>query len=364
MVNKGGKTRVAIIGTVGLPAAYSGFETLAEHLVRYNERQDLPLDLTVYCSTRHFRERPAHYHGATLRYVDLDANNASSLVYDAVSMASAVRHGVNTILLLGVSGAWVLPFVRLFTRARIVTNIDGVEWRREKWRGVARWVLRMSERLAVRWSHAVVADNGAIVEYIRQTYGSDSHLIAYGGDHALETPGQPFPGLPPRYALALCRIEPENNVDMILETFAGHSPLPLVFIGNWDRSPYGRDLKQRYASRDDIVILDPIYDIAPLRTIREGCAMYIHGHSAGGTNPSLVEMMHFGKPILAFDCLFNRESTDHAAIFFKDSGDLRDKINAGVDPARGNGMAVIARDRYTWNEVGKAYVALVQATDR
>lgn len=364
MVDKGGEIRVAIIGTVGLPAAYSGFETLAEHLVRYNERAGAPLDLTVYCSSRHFKERPARYHGATLRYVDLDANNASSLVYDAVTMASAVRHGVDTILLLGVSGAWVLPFVRLFTQTRIVTNIDGIEWRREKWRGIAKWVLRISERLAVRWSHAVVADNGAIVDYVRQAYGSESHLIAYGGDHALDTPGQPFPGLPARYALALCRIEPENNVHMILEAFAGDLPLPLVFIGNWDRSSYGRALKRQYASHDNIVILDPIYNTAPLRTIREGCAVYIHGHSAGGTNPSLVEMMHFGKPILAFDCVFNRKSTDQSAIFFKDGGDLREQINAGVDPASGDRMAVIARDRYNWDEIGKAYVTLVQTTNR
>jgi len=363
MVEIGNKPRVAIVGTVGLPAAYSGFETLAEHLVRYNERENKPLDLTVYCSAPQFEEWPETYHGATLRYVSLDANNASSLLYDAVSMASAIRHGVDTILLLGVSGAWALPLVRLFSRARVITNIDGIEWRREKWRGVAKWVLRFSEWLAVRSSHAVIADNAAIVDHVRASYGRNSHLIAYGGDHALQTPGEPFFGLPPRYALALCRVEPENNVDLILEAFADNPPLPLVFIGNWDRSAYGRALKQRFASCDAITILDPIYDAAPLRTIREGASIYIHGHSAGGTNPSLVEMMHFGKPILAFDCVFNRHSTENEALFFKNSNDLRQVTAATIEHGCtqcGERMAAIARERYTWESVGMAYLQLLR----
>lgn len=356
------KPRVAIIGTVGLPAAYSGFETLAEHLVRYNEREGLPLDLTVYCSARHFQQRPDSYHGATLRYVDLDANNASSLLYDAVTMLAAIRQGVDTILLLGVSGAWALPLVRLFPRIQIVTNIDGIEWRREKWRGVAKHVLRASERIAVRWSHAVVADNGAIVDHVRTSYGRESHLIAYGGDHALATASAPYAGLPPRYALALCRIEPENNVRLILEAFAHDSALPLVFIGNWDRSAYGRDLKERFSTCPGIHILDPIYDVAPLRTIRGSSTIYIHGHSAGGTNPSLVEMMHFGKPILAFDCVFNRQSTEDAALFFKSADDLRRFVRAAVadgDDKCGRRMAEIAARRYTWDKIGAAYLDLL-----
>jgi glycosyltransferase involved in cell wall biosynthesis len=358
MIDGGSKPRVAIVGTVGLPAAYSGFETLAEHLVRYNERQGLPLALTVYCSARHFQERPATYHGAKLHYVNLDANNASSLVYDAVTMLSAIRQGVDTILLLGVSGAWALPLIRLFSNARIVTNIDGIEWRREKWRGVAKWVLRASERIAARWSHKIIADNGAIVDYIRQAYGRESVMIAYGGDHALEAAPRPFSGLPARYSLALCRIEPENNVRMILEAFADDPTMPLVFIGNWDRSPFGRDLKQRFGSCEHIRIVDPVYDVATLRSIREGSALYVHGHSAGGTNPSLVEMMHFGKPIIAYDCVFNRQSTEDEAFYFSSSAELKRLVQAAdLDSYTHQGarMITIARERYTWDKIGAEY---------
>jgi glycosyltransferase involved in cell wall biosynthesis len=356
--------RVAIVGTVGLPAAYSGFETLAEHLVRYNEREGLPLALTVYCSSRHFAEKHPTYHGAAMRYIDLDANNASSLVYDAVSMVAALREGVDTILLLGVSGAWAVPFVRLFSNVQVVTNIDGIEWKREKWRGPAKWILRASEWIAARFSHAVIADNGAIVDHVRQTYGRESVLIAYGGDHALSPMPAPYPGLPERYALALCRIEPENNVSLILEAFAADPALPLVFIGNWDRSAFGRDLKQRYAASSHIRIVDPVYDIDTLHTIRTGCSLYVHGHSAGGTNPSLVEMMHFGKPILAFDCVFNRQSTENAAFYFHDVASLRDLLTATVahgGAEQGGRMADIARHRYTWDRIGSAYKELLIA---
>ena len=362
MAESSGRPRVAIVGTVGLPAAYSGFETLAEYLVRYNEDQGLPLDLVVYCSSRDFGEQPPHYRGAELRYVDLDANNASSILYDTVSMASALRQGVDAILLLGVSGAIALPFVRLFSRARIVTNIDGIEWRRDKWQGIAKWVLRASEWLAVRWSHRVVADNVAIVDYVRTTYRRSSEMIAYGGDHAIASEGAPYEGLPQDYALALCRIEPENNVHLILEAFADRPALPLVFIGNWARSEYGRELKSRFAANLSLHLLDPIYEVAVLRTIREGARFYVHGHSAGGTNPSLVEMMHFGKPTAVFDCVFNRKTTDDKAMRFATVGELRDVVTnflATGDNGCGQAMRALAQERYTWDVVGKAYFALL-----
>ncbi|GAA0868160.1 glycosyltransferase [Brevundimonas basaltis] len=354
---------MAIVGTLGVPAAYSGFETLVEHLVRYNEGLSCPVELVVYCSARHFKERPASYRGAELRYLELDANNASSILYDAVSMASALKHGVDAILLLGVSGAIALPFVRLFSRAKIVTNIDGIEWRRDKWQGLAKIVLRLSERLAVRWSHHVVADNSAIVDYVRETYSVDSALITYGGDHALSVNGAPHAGLPSRYALALCRIEPENNVHTILEAFSHNPALPLVFIGNWARSEYGRDLKARYEGGNSLHLLDPIYDVARLRTIREGATLYVHGHSAGGTNPSLVEMMHFGKPIAAFDCVFNRRTTHDQALYFRDGADLKNlTAQAAADSRFGSGaiMKRIASDHYTWEIVGRSYFDLLR----
>lgn len=302
--------------------------------------------------------------GAELRYIGLNANGVSSIAYDIVSLFSAVWHRSDVILLLGVSGAVTLPLIRLLSRARILTNVDGVEWKREKWKGAARWFLRLSEHMAVRFSHDVVADNAGIAEHIKQNYGRNAYVIAYGGDHALQTPSNPYdgPALPQRYALALCRIEPENNVAMILEAFASSTTLPLVFVGNWNNSAFGRELRQRYADYAHLYLLDPIYDVGVLRTLRGNAAMYIHGHSAGGTNPSLVEMMHFGLPILAYDCIFNRYTTEDRAIFFKDAESLRRSlITLDSDQAThiGDEMRRIAQDRYTWDAIGQAYFELL-----
>ena len=358
------QTSYAILGTVGVPGTYGGFETLAENLVRHHQKTSRTDELTVYCSRRAYPTHPDCFLTAKLRYVPLSANGAQSIPYDIWSLFAAVWRGSDSILLLGVSGAIALPLIRMFSHARIVTNIDGIEWRREKWRGVARWFLRLSERMAVRFSHHVVADNGGIADYVTETYGLPCEVIAYGGDHAISAVAKPYTGqnLPAAYAFALCRIEPENNVGMILDAFALQSEMPLVFVGNWNNSDYGRALRTRFGNLAHIHMLDPIYDLGILRYLRGNAVLYVHGHSAGGTNPSLVEMMHFGLPVLAFDCVFNRYTTEGKAIYFASVEQLAARIS-GLDATQstqtGAEMARIARERYTWDAIGTAYFDLL-----
>lgn len=357
--------KIALLGTVGVPGRYGGFETLAENLVHHHARTERQADLTVWCSGKDNANHPSQFETAQLRYVGLRANGAQSIPYDAISLWQAVRSGHDRIVLLGVSGALALPLIRLVgRRVRIVTNIDGIEWKREKWNALARLVLRASEWAAVRFSHEVIADNQAIAEHVRDTYGSDCHVIAYGGDHALshtgeaEAPG----GLPPHYALALCRIEPENNVHVILEALDGQDT-PLVFVGNWENSVYGRNLKARYGNRPGLHLLDPVYEPGALHALRARASVYLHGHSAGGTNPSLVEMMHFGVPVLADGCAFNRHSTEGKARYFNTSDELAALLR-GLHPDEadqiGADMREIAQRRYTWDHVGEAYFALLE----
>jgi glycosyltransferase involved in cell wall biosynthesis len=323
------------------------FDNLAHHHA-HNGRADT---LTVWCSGKDNAERLARYQDADLRYVNLRANGSQSIPYDAISLWQAVRSGHDQILLLGVSGALALPLIRLISRARIVTNIDGIEWKREKWSLLARAVLRSSEWAAVRFSHEIIAHNQAIANHVGDTYGRDCHVIAYGGDHALKHADEAeAPAcLPKCYALALCRIEPENNVHVILEALDGLGT-PLVFVGNWDNSAYGRDLKTRYGNRPNLHLLDPVYEPGALHALRAQASVYLHGHSAGGTNPSLVEMMHFGVPVLAHGCAFNRCSTEGKARYFETPTELADLLG-GLEPdeaARiGADMREIAQRRYT-----------------
>lgn len=313
--------KIALLGTVGVPARYGGFETLAENLVLYHRRTGHCAGLTVWCSGKDNAEHPMRFESADLRYVGLRANGAQSIPYDALSLWQAVRSGHDRILLLGVSGALALPLIRLISRARVITNIDGIEWKREKWTGLARLILRASEWAAVRFSHEVIADNEAIADHVRKTYGSGCHVVAYGGDNALAPtdPAKAPASLPKRYALALCRIEPENNVHVILEAFHGLNT-PLVFVGNWDNSGFGRGLKAQYGNRSNLYLLDPIYEASTLHALRARASVYVHGHSAGGTNPSLVEMMHFGIPVLAHGCAFNRHSTEGIEPIWRTTG--------------------------------------------
>lgn len=354
------KKHLAILGTQGLPARYGGFETLAENLVVHKPFDQTGGEITVYCSASTYAEHKPEYLGARLKYLPLSANGVSSIPYDILSLILAATQRVDAILLLGVSGAVALPFIRLVSRARIVTNIDGLEWQRPKWGAVARAFLKLSERCAVRFSHDIIADNPAIAEYIEKRYGRKSTVIPYGGDHALSKPAQPYnkAAIPPRYAFALSRIEPENNVHSILSTFAQRPGLPLIYIGNWDANSYARRLKKKYDETPHLHLLAAEYDLSHLRSLREGAEIYIHGHSAGGTNPSLVEMMHFGCPVLAYECAFNRHTTKDQALYFSDEASLKHHLDTlSNDKARQIGDAVrnIAQEDYVWSKVAHQY---------
>lgn len=358
--------RVAIIGTVGVPGKYGGFETLAENLVRHHAESGREEELSVYCSSRAYPDKHDAYLTADLRYVPIDANGVQSIAYDLWSILDAARRRTDVILILGVSGTLVIPLVRLLSDARIITNIDGIEWRRDKWNRLARWFLRLSEKVAVRWSHVVVADNKGIAEHVAEVYGSACAVVAYGGDHAMTTAPDDcdLGDLPATYALALCRIEPENNVGLILEAFSELPESPLVFVGNWENSDYGRDLRGRFSATGHLHLLDPVYDAAKLRCVRDRAWLYVHGHSAGGTNPSLVEMMHFSVPIIAYDCNFNRYTTDNEARYFQSCDDLRDLVTSLDDESArqiGTTMARIAQTHYTWAEIGSAYFRLIES---
>lgn len=345
------RMQISIVGTVGVPACYGGFETLVENLLDEIEGGKL---ITVYCSSKSYIEQPEQYKNAHLHYIPLNANGAQSIPYDIWSLFHAAIKGTENILLLGVSGAICLPFIRLFTKAKIVTNIDGLEWRRDKWGYFAKNFLKFSEKIAVKYSDVIVADNKGIADYVKSEYGCSSEVIAYGGDHALIADLKLSDD---GYALALCRIEPENNVELILESFS-RTNKKLKFIGNWDNSEFGRQMKAKYQDYGNIEIVSPVYELTKLFELRQKCSFYVHGHSAGGTNPSLVEMMHFNKNILAFDCNYNRASTEDSAEFFSGVDDLVHQIKNENLFDNANIMAKIAQRRYTWKIVKQQYLNL------
>ncbi|MEZ5173681.1 MAG: DUF1972 domain-containing protein [Bacteroidia bacterium] len=254
------KTRVAIIGTVGIPACYGGFETLAEHLA---SNLAATHDMTVYCSGKKYLKgnRPASHKGAKLVYIPLEANGKSSIIYDIISILHAIWRN-DVLIVLGVSGGLIFPFVRFFTNRKLIVSIDGIEWKRDKWGKYARWYLWFAEYLAVKFSHADIADNEAIQDYTAIRYKSLSHIIEYGADHASEqlpedTDLIKYPFLKSAYYFSVCRIEPENNVHILLSAFSRMTDKKYVFVGNWKHSQYGITLKEKYSVYENILMLDP-----------------------------------------------------------------------------------------------------------
>lgn len=349
--------KVAIIGTQGVPANYGGFESLVENIIGDNCPADVRY--TVFCSSSDMYSRQPSYKGAALKYVPLHANGIHSIPYDMLSMCRVMR-GFDVILVLGVSGCLFLPVLRMFTSAKIIVNIDGLEHKRDKWGNAARWILRNSEAMAVRYADVIVADNKGIQDYVRQTYDRPSELIAYGGDHVhrhlsaekTEAILERYRLKKRRYAITVCRIEPENNSHIILEAYSRINA-PLVFIGNWNHSEWSRSLRSKYSVYSNLHLLDAIYDLDILYALRSSAGVYLHGHSAGGTNPSLVEAMHFGMPIIAYDVVYNRETTENKAYYFRSADDLVSLL--GRTDLQGSDMKEIAQSRYTWRHISRQY---------
>ena len=354
--------KIGIVGSDGLPASYGGFETLVEQLVKYHYEHNLSDDIFVFCSGKSFPLKKSKFLEAKLVYVQLKSNGIMSIFYDIFSIYLALKNKCDTILILGVSGAVIIPLIKLIAPVKIIVNIDGIEWKRQKWHLIARCFLKFSESLAIRFSDIVISDNKGIYDYVKSTYGIESQVIAYGGNHAIDVNSIPISiELPIEYTLSICRIEPENNIDLILQFFSKNTKLNLVIIGNWDRSIYGKHLKSSFLKYDNITMVDPIYEIEKLKTFRENASSYIHGHSAGGTNPSLVEIMHFGIPVLVFDCDFNRFTTDNKALYFNGLDSLNNCFN-NLTPSSskqiGLNMRTIAKKYYMWETVGATYFNL------
>ena len=317
-------------------------------------------DLHVYNSSKFYKkeERKKTWKKATLHYIPFNANGMQSIIYDIISMIHALFYA-DVLLVLGVSGGIFIPFVRIFTNKKIIVNIDGLEWRREKWNKYAKKFLKLSEFLSVKFSHADITDNASIKRYAAIYYKTLSHQIEYGADH---TSGRKmtssllkeFPFLRNPYAFKVARIEPENNIHLILEAFSRIPSKQLVVIGNWQASSYGSKLREAYNRFDHIHLLDPIYDQAKLDMIRSNCFVYIHGHSAGGTNPSLVEAMYLGLPVLAYRVSYNQATTEEQAFFFSNADDLEELLTSRQlkdYKSLGEKMKSIARRRYVWSVI-------------
>lgn len=354
---------ISLIGTRGVPARYGGFETCVEEVGR--RLVELGEHVTVYC--RATDERPAQYLG--MRLVHLPAmrrKTLETLSHTALSVGHAVAHRCDVAFVFNAANAPLLPLLRL-AKIPVVTHVDGLEWKRAKWSGAGQRYYRRAEALAVRWSDALIADATGISDYYLERFGVDTDYIPYGAPKLTDVGTNRLAELdvsPAGYHLVVARMEPENHVHLAVEGYRRSAARrPLLVVGS---APYAQEYTDRVhslAGADPrIRFLGGIWDQELLDQLYAGALTYIHGHSVGGTNPSLLRAMGAGTATSAFDVNFNREVLGEPGRYFRDAAEL----SALCEAAEADETATIARgeallgtlDRYDWDVVARDYRAL------
>ncbi len=357
--------KIGIIGTRGIPNHYGGFEKFAEHLSVGLVK--LGHDVTVYNSHKHPYTQN-EYEGVKIIHrfdPEFKIGTAGQFIYDFNCIRNARKQNFDIILQLGYTSSsvwhWLMP-----KKAKVLTNIDGMEWKRSKYSKYVRKFLRYAERLAIRNSHTIIADSLAMQDYVDEQYNENSVYIAYGAEtfksgkkEALEEFGiEPF-----SYNMLVARLEPENNIETILEgVVKSTSDKLFLVVGNYE-TPYGQKLKARYPDAR-IRFLNAIYDVEALNNLRFYSHIYFHGHSVGGTNPSLLEAMGTNCLICAHNNAFNKAILGDDAHYFMDEIDVknqlelieRDEVELKKIKANMNKI----EERFSWKLIIKQYELIMQ----
>jgi glycosyltransferase involved in cell wall biosynthesis len=359
--------RLAILGTRGIPARYGGFETLAEELsARLAARGH---DVTVYTRSRYAEAGLSVWRGAKIRTLPTIATkHLDTAVHGLLSAVDAVGRGYDAILVCNAVNAATAWLPRL-GGARIVLNVDGIEWQRAKWGAAGRLAFRASERLATAVPDTVVADARVIQDYYRQRYGLPTVFIPYGGDLPEPTGREWLDRLgleDGRYVLYVSRLEPENNALAVVEAYARvPGEVPLVLVGD---APYAPEYIARVKAAADPRVRFPgaIYGEG-YRQLLARCLVYIQATEVGGTHPALVEALGYGRVVLYNATPENEEVAAGAGLPFdvRRPESLAEVLRPLLDdPASGSVWKGRARarvqERYLWNDVTDRYEAVLE----
>lgn len=358
--------RIAIIGDRGIPARYSGFSTLVEQLAVRLVR-DHGMDVTVYCRNHYYQERPSAWQGVRCVYLPAPGGKSfESIVHSNLAIAHAATQRLDLAFIVDPGNA---PFVAPLIAARVPTvfHTDGIGWQRRKWSALQRKYYRWSEKICARVATWLVTDSHAMQDYYLQNYSAPSSFIPYSGE--VGDPPSPdalarFGVEPDGFYLAVARMEPENNLDLIVREYRrSATKRPLVVVGS---TPFPTDYSRTLmAEADDRVrMVGSIFDSATLNALYRHCAAYFHGHEVGGTNPSLLRAMHWGAPCIPIDVVFHREVLGpDVPAFSSEPGHLARIIDAlDADQRQRAQLGRAAKDRsdtaYRWDAVADAYAIM------
>lgn len=366
-MSKGNALTIAMVGTRGVPAAYGGFETAVEEVGR--RLVDRGHDVVVY--TRGSESRDREYLG--MRVVHLPAvpvKQVETLSHTGLSALHLMsRRRPDAAFVFNAANSPFLPLLRL-RRVPTALHMDGLEWRRSKWGPRGKAYYRWAEQFGVRTADALIADAPGIADYYAHQFQVPTEMIRYGAPVLESVADGRIDGLgltPGGYHLVVARFEPENHVLEIVDGYRrSAATLPLVVVGS---APYSSEYTQRIqeaAHGDDrIRLVGGVYDQELLDALYFHALTYDHGHSVGGTNPSLLRAMGAGTAVIAFDVAFNREVLDGEGWFFSTPADVtRAFEDAESDPDRTRELGLRARERasaaFRWDDVADAYEELAR----
>lgn len=355
--------KIAIIGTRGVPNHHGGFEQFAEYFSTYAVEKGH--EVFVYNSHSHPYQNK-EYKGVNIIHCydpEERIGTAGQFIYDFNCIMDARKRNFDILLQLGYtsSSIWgrLLP-----KKAVIVTNMDGLEWKRSKYSKKVQGFLKYAERLATKTSDFLIADSVGIQDYIKKKYQLNSKYIAYGANvfkpdhekHSLST----YKLEQEQYYLLIARMEPENNIEMILDGFIlSKSSRVFCVVGSIKATVFGNYLKEKFSKYKNIRFLGAIYDLNDLNYLRFYSQLYFHGHSVGGTNPSLLEAMGSNALIAANDNLFNKAILGSDAFYFS-SIDEVSSIISSVN--KKNHMEMIKNNiikienQFSWDSINKQYI--------
>jgi glycosyltransferase involved in cell wall biosynthesis len=354
--------RIGILGTRGIPNHYGGFEQLAQYLSKGLVEKGHTV--FVYNSHKH-PYRLSEWNGVQMVHCydpEYLIGMAGQFVYDLNCTLDARKRKLDILLVLGYTSSSVWGW--LYPSATVCINhMDGMEWQRSKYGWLTKCFLRYAEKLAIRFSSYFIADSVVIQAYLKEQFHINSSFIAYGADIPA-TAQQANDGLlqmagKKGFSLLIARIEKENNIEMILEGFHQSAVEEnLLVVGNTANS-FGRKLIKKYAKDHRIRFAGAIYEQEHTAWLKAQCRYYFHGHSVGGTNPSLLEAMAAGAFVCCHNNPFNKAILQENGFYFSSADDVRCILEKPVavewyQKFRNNNLEKI-RHLYQWNHVIDQY---------
>lgn len=331
--------KIAILGARGIPNYYGGFEQFAEYLAKYlvaNGHQ-----VFVYNSHSHpYQENEWEGIKIIHKYDPEDImGTAGQFIYDLNCILDSRKRGFDIILQLGYTSSSIWGSLLPRKVSFVVTNMDGLEWKRSKYNRWVRKFLLFAEKLGVKYSDALISDSVGIQDYLKKKYSCDSTFIPYGAHRIHQFDEEVLNEYQVKkyeYSMLIARLEPENNIEVILDGIISSGvQQDFLVVGNHN-TKYGKFLKAKYGGAKHIRFMGGVYDIEKLNSLRYYCKIYFHGHSVGGTNPSLIEAIGSGAFICAHENVFNKAILEKDALYFNNSKDVESVIKQSVFSQREN----------------------------